>query len=72
MPTDATVWNACASVLATESKPLEVWRVAQPTGMTEDEVIAALIRETQVRPGGEATFRFPPLPRAAIVRLTQW
>lgn len=65
---DAEIWNACASVLGKEQKPLEVWRVADATQMPEDEIVAALMRETL--PRREAvTFRFPPLPCAAITAL---
>lgn len=67
-PTKATpseLWNACASVLSEEKKPLEVRRVAQAAGMTEDEVIGALIHETLSR-RQPVRFRYPPLPCAAI------
>ena len=65
---DAQIWAACAQVLAAEKKPLEVWRVAAATGMSEGAIIGALIRETGVRPEA-VQFRFPPLPCAAITAL---
>ena len=61
------LWKACAQVIREEGKPLEIWRVAKATGQTEGEVIAALIRES--RGDRTVTFRFPPLPRAAIMNI---
>ncbi len=65
---DLEIWNACKTVLADEKKPLEVWRVAQATKMSEGEVIAALIRESS---HGCVEFRFPPLPCAAITKIIE-
>ena len=61
------LWKACAQVIREEGKPLEICRVAQATGQTEGEIIAALIRES--RADRTISFRYPPLPRAAITRI---
>lgn len=58
-------------MLAYEKKPLEVWRVTAATGVPEERIIAMLIRETEVRRLGCVTFRYPPLPCAAIVRIDE-
>lgn len=62
---DSEIWNACAEVLPNEESPLEVSRVAKAAKMDENEVIAALIRESGQR-GEAVTFRYPPIPTAAI------
>jgi hypothetical protein len=61
-----TLWNACAKVLAKEKEPLAVRRVAEAARMREEDVIAALIRHTETQRGSFVTFRYPPLPEAAI------
>lgn len=68
MWTDAEIWNACESVLNTEKKPLEINRVAQASGLSEDHIITALIKETGIR-RRVVVFRYPPLPCAALERI---
>jgi len=53
---DAELWNACKAVLRDNPEPLEVWRVAKASGMTEERVILALMRETLPR-RASVTFR---------------
>ena len=67
-PTDAEIWDACAAVISRERSPLEVWRVASAARMPEAAIIEALLRETLVRRKA-VTFRFPPLPSAAITAI---
>ncbi len=63
------LWDICELVMLQEDgRPLELWRVAKVTGMDECKIIAALIHETGVR-RQEITFRYPPLPRAAITAI---
>jgi hypothetical protein len=64
-----TLWNACASVLAAENKPLAIRRIAEAAEMKEEEVITALIRHTETQRGSFVTFRYPPLPEAAIIAM---
>lgn len=64
--TDAEIWNACANILRDEKRPLEVWRVARAAMTGEDRIILALMRETLVR-REDVTFRYPPIPCAAII-----
>lgn len=66
--TDTEIWDACVDVMRDDPKPLSVWRVAEATGMSEEAVITALIRETGPR-RKTVTFRFPPLPCAAITAI---
>jgi len=67
MVNSTDLWNACVAVLAEEKKPLEVSRVASATGLSEGQVVSMLIRESTN--GRSASFRYPPLPCAAIVSL---
>lgn len=54
--------------LLTDGKPVEVWRVAYATDLSEEKIMADLIRGSV---GGKSVmFRFPPLPCAAVVGLT--
>lgn len=64
---DATIWNACAEVFTGKKEPIEVRRVAEAAGMSEEAVIAALIRSA-VAPR-MIEFRYPPIPRAAITNM---
>lgn len=66
--TNETLWNACKSVLDRQQEPLEISRVAEAAGIPETDVIARLIEHTIT--GRRATFRYPPLPCAAIVQLS--
>jgi len=66
--TDAQIWDACVDVIQSRPGPLEVRDVAINAGLSEDAVIAALIRETGLRRKA-VTFRFPPLPCAAIIAI---
>lgn len=66
--TDSELWNACVDAMAARAGPLEVRDVASAASMEEGAIISALIRETGVRRKA-ITFRYPPLPRAAIVSI---
>ncbi len=69
MHDDSTIWNVCKSVVDDEKKPLDIWRVAKVLEMSEDAIMAALIRETGPR-RSQVTFRFPSLPCAAILAIS--
>lgn len=61
------IWNACVEIMSTDSKPLEIWKIANAAEMSEMQVITALIH-CAVAPR-YVQFRFPPLPRAAITKI---
>ncbi len=64
----SVIWNACKSILAQEKRPLELWRVASATGLSEEKIMSILIRETENKREA-VTFRFPSLPCAAITAM---
>lgn len=64
--TDAQIWNACR--IALRDGPVELSAVAKAARLSEREVAAALIRESR---RGAITFRFPPLPCAAVVHMSE-
>ena len=68
-PSDEDLFTACHNVFHSENKPLEIWRVAQAAELSESEVITALIRAAVN--GRSVTFRYPPLPTAAITGICQ-
>jgi hypothetical protein len=66
--TDSELWDACVAAMRDRSGALDLCDVAQAAGMSEEAIVAALIRETGVR-RRTVTFRYPPLPRAAITAI---
>lgn len=66
--TDAEIWDACVTAMR-DGRPLEVHRVAKAAELPESDIVAALIRETLPR-RKSVEFRFPPLPCAAITRIS--
>jgi hypothetical protein len=67
--TDAEIWDACVEVMKRDNAPLPLKSVADAVGIDEGDVAAALIRETGPR-RRTVTFRFPPLPCAAITAIS--
>jgi hypothetical protein len=68
MHTDSEIWDACVEVMSRDKSPLPLKSVADAAGISEGDVATALIRETGPR-RKTVTFRFPPLPCAAIVSI---
>lgn len=67
--TNAEIWDACVDVLQSRPGPLEVRDVAVNAGVSEEKIITALIYEAGVRRKA-VTFRYPPLPCAAITSIS--
>lgn len=54
--------------LLADGGPVEVWRIADATGLTEEKIMADLIWGST---GGKyVEFRFPSIPCAAVTALT--
>ena len=71
-PSSAELWDACMEVMALEGqRPLELQRVVDATGLESATIISMLVRETGVRKLAAVTFRYPPLPTPAIIRMEE-